>query len=178
MLRGWDSPEGDVTKLAPTAGLSKTKEDKTSVHSAEFEESCGDRRRMELSVPAPEKFNLHDDYDIWEAQVRRFVKHFKQCDRTDVVLNLVGKDAYSRIVDTDHPEDVDDLFRFLRRRIGQGVSTDAYKREFFAREQRDEETLRDCIMDLRRLARNAFPESKRNRQEFRVLERLLVGVAP
>jgi len=52
------------------AGLSKTKEDKTSVQSAEVEASFGDRRRMELSVPAPEKYNQHDDYDIWESQVR------------------------------------------------------------------------------------------------------------
>ncbi|KAA3678006.1 uncharacterized protein DEA37_0008956 [Paragonimus westermani] len=134
------------------------------------------RVRHEHGLPAPEKYTIGEDFHIWEAQVRRYVRHFNPEQQVDIVLSLISREAYGKIVDFDIPENLEDLFHFLRRRIAGLRPAVEYRKKFHERRQLSTERLMDYMQQLRRLARMAFVEETQEQREGRILERFLEGI--
>lgn len=124
-------------------------------------------------VPAPEKFSMGDDFHIWESQVRRYLRFVPVYERCDMVLSLLSREAYGKIMDCDIPDNVDELLQLLRVYISESLPCVEYRCQFHERRQILGESLLDFIANLRRLARLAFPSDNVEVREKKVLERFL-----
>ncbi|VDP94693.1 unnamed protein product [Echinostoma caproni] len=66
-------------------------------------------------LTTPEKFVPGDDFDVWESQVRRYVRKLPPTYRANAVINFLSREAYTLVMDFDLPDDVDTLLVTLRR---------------------------------------------------------------
>ncbi|VDP92688.1 unnamed protein product [Echinostoma caproni] len=82
------------------------------------------------ALMAPEKFVPREVFDVWESQVRRYVRRLPSSYQADAVINLLTREACNLLVT-------------LRRRLAEPKTTFEQREEFYMRQQRLEESLMD-----------------------------------
>ncbi|THD22071.1 hypothetical protein D915_007255 [Fasciola hepatica] len=133
-------------------------------------------RRREPPYPVPDKLSLGDDVSVWEGQTKRYIQRFPADERIDLILTLLSKEVFSKLLDHGVPEDVNSLFALLRRIADSPVAEVDRQNEFYVRTQAEGERLVEYLSALRRLARLRFPEEAREGRESRILSRFLAKV--
>ncbi|TPP60848.1 hypothetical protein FGIG_01350 [Fasciola gigantica] len=133
-------------------------------------------RRREPSYPVPDKLSLGDDASVWEAQTKRYIQRFPAEEQADLILTLLSKEVFSKLLDYGVPQDVNSIFAWLREIVDSPVAEVDRKNEFYVRTQAEGERLMEYLSVLRRLTRLGFPEEARKDRENRILSRFLVWV--
>ncbi|THD18740.1 hypothetical protein D915_010503 [Fasciola hepatica] len=69
-----------------------------------------------VSLPAPDKFDIGDDFDMWEARVRPYLELCEPGHRRYTLLSLLGQDAFT-LVHGEIPEGgvSEETFSILRK---------------------------------------------------------------
>ncbi|TPP59119.1 hypothetical protein FGIG_12618, partial [Fasciola gigantica] len=133
-------------------------------------------RRREPPYPVPDRLFLGDDASVWEAQKRRYIQRFPADEQVDLILTLLSREVFGKLLDHGVPQDVNSLFALLRKISGSPVAEFDRQNEFYVRTQAEGERLVKYLSVLRRLARLGFPEEAREDRESRILSRFLAGV--
>ncbi|TPP56012.1 hypothetical protein FGIG_11219 [Fasciola gigantica] len=133
-------------------------------------------RRREPPYPVPDKLSLGDDASIWEAQTKRYIQRFLAEEQADLILTLLSKEVFSKLLDYGVPQDVNSIFARLRDIVDSPVAEVDRQNEFYERAQPGGERLMEYLPVLRRLARLQFPEKAREDRENGILNRFLPGV--
>ncbi|THD19318.1 Retrovirus Pol polyprotein from transposon 17.6 [Fasciola hepatica] len=133
-------------------------------------------RRREPPYPVPDKLSLGDDASVWEAQTKRYIHRFPADEQVDLILTLLSKEVFIKLLDHGVPQDVNSLFALLRQIADSPVAEVDRQNEFYVRTQAEGERLVEYLSVLRRLARLRFPEEAREDRESRILSRFLAGV--
>ncbi|THD19642.1 hypothetical protein D915_009304 [Fasciola hepatica] len=133
-------------------------------------------RRREPPYPVQDKLSLGDDASVWEAQTKRCIRLFPADDQVDLILALLSKEVFSKLLDHGIPQDVNSLFALLRQIADSPVAEVDRQNEFYVRTQAEGERLVVYLSVLLRLARLGFPEKAREDRESRILNRFLAGV--
>ncbi|VDP90299.1 unnamed protein product [Echinostoma caproni] len=125
---------------------------------------------------APEKFISGKDFDVWESQVRHFVRRLPSSYRADAEISLLTREAYKSVMDFDLLDDVGILLVTVRRRLAGSKTAFEYWKEFYMRQQRPEESLMDYMGSVRRLAWLAYPMYTVEEHNSHILDRFLAGL--
>ncbi|TPP64425.1 Retrovirus Pol polyprotein from transposon 17.6 [Fasciola gigantica] len=133
-------------------------------------------RRQESPYPMPDKLSLGDDSSVWEAKTKRYIQRFPADEQVDLILTLLSKEVFSKLLDHGVPQDVNSLFALLRQIADSPVAEVDRQNEFYVRTQEEGERLVEYLSVLRRLDRLGFPEEAREDRESRILSRFLAGV--
>ncbi|THD18819.1 hypothetical protein D915_010567 [Fasciola hepatica] len=115
-------------------------------------------RRREPPYPVPDKLSLEDDASVWEAQTKRYIQRFLAEEQADLILTLLSKEVFSKLLDYEIPQDVNSIFALLREIVDGPVAQADRQNEFHLRTQPEGERLTEYLSVLRRLARLGFPE--------------------
>ena len=132
--------------------------------------------RREPKFSPPERFHLGDDFYAWEMQTRMYIKQFRETPQRDVVLSLLSREAFSKVIDCRFPDDIDQFFQLLRRHVGGLKPSSNYVLEFNTRMQRSDECVTEFVRQLVRLAHSREFGRTEAEREQRILQRIPDGL--
>ncbi|THD18639.1 hypothetical protein D915_010706 [Fasciola hepatica] len=130
-------------------------------------------RHRKPPYPVPDRLSSGDDASVWEAQTKRYIQLFPADEQVDLILTLLSKEVFSKLIDHGVPQDVNSLFALLRQIADSPVVEVDRQNEFYVRTQAEGERLVEYLSLLRRLARLRFPEEAKEDRESRILSRFL-----
>ncbi|VDP90615.1 unnamed protein product [Echinostoma caproni] len=124
----------------------------------------------------PEKYNVGDNFQRWEKQVKIYLENFPPEHYTNFVLSLLGGDAFDRVTEEDCIRGgvTAETCACLRRLLDPSLVPVEYKKPFNARHQFDCEGVRSFVRELRRLASRAWENDSPSELE-KLLEQLVMG---
>ncbi|VDP88713.1 unnamed protein product [Echinostoma caproni] len=92
------------------------------------------------NIPAPETFVMGDDFEVWESQVRCYIKQVPGSMRVDMILGFLAWDSYRKIMLYVSLEDAQQLLQLLRKRLVNFLPKEQYLEQFFLRHQQPNES--------------------------------------
>ncbi|THD24533.1 hypothetical protein D915_004682 [Fasciola hepatica] len=110
-----------------------------------------------VSIPVPDKFDIGDDFDMWEARVRPYLELCEPGHRRYTLLSLLGQDAFT-LVHEEIPEGAvsEETFSILRKILTPQKTMSELRDEFRYRTQKPGEGVRQYSVELKKIARQAL----------------------
>ncbi|THD19534.1 KRAB-A domain-containing protein [Fasciola hepatica] len=130
-----------------------------------------------VSSPTPDKFDIGDDFDMWEARVRPYLELGEPGHRRYTLLSLLGQDACT-LVHEEIPEGEvsEETFSVLPRILPPQKTMSELRDEFRYRTQKSGEGVRQYSVELKNIARQALVGYDPLVREMLISHRFIDGV--
>ncbi|THD21322.1 hypothetical protein D915_008062 [Fasciola hepatica] len=130
-----------------------------------------------VSLPVPDKFDIGDNFDMWEARVRPYFELREPGHRRYTLLSLLGQDAFT-LVHQEIPEGKvsEEAFSILRKILTPQKTMSELRDEFRYRTQKSGEGVRQYSVELEKIARQALVGYDPLMREMLTLHRFIDGV--
>ncbi|THD28754.1 hypothetical protein D915_000414 [Fasciola hepatica] len=131
-----------------------------------------------VSLPVPDKFDIGDNFDMWEARVRPYLELCEPGHRRYTLLSLLGQEAFT-LVHEEIPEGgvSEETFSVLRKILTPQKTMSELRDEFRYRTQKPGEGVRQYSVELKKIARQALVGYDPSVREMLILHRFIDGVS-